>query len=359
MKKTTVVLLLLLIAVMWLTTFTRAQEFAAPTATIIASTYDDEAGGLLERYRSISALSARERSSLFRTSSAREKSTAVRIHLALQLVRRHNLSQQQMKILLDAISLSSLEFFTAADGPPAEKTRANEALRSLAQRAHGILPLNDTAELFVNIGGDKAEDEILKKYTDISALPLAKRKAAFRNASSKDQSDLWKTHLALVLAKRPDLDDWQRETVLAALKLATPGWFEVKSGDPTWKAEVGDLLRDLDARILAAFSPEDGAKIFATLGDSTESAKRTPAGPRPIWVAGTDYKRSINSRAFNQWAGRQFAEQDIELERSPCECSTESVWCGFGQTCQNSNCSRTQSGCGTLWAYPCDGASCQ
>ena len=343
---------------MWLTTFTRAQEFAAPTAATIASTYDDETGGLLERYRSISALSRRERSSFFRTSSASEKSTVARIHLALQLVRRHNLSQQQMKILLDAISLSSLEFFAAADGAPAEKTRANEALRSLARRAHGILPLNETAELFVSIRGDKAEDEILKKYIDISALPLTNRKAAFRNASSEDQSDLWKTHLALCLVKRPDLNDWQRETVLAAMKLATPGWFEVKSGDPTWKAK-GDLLRELEARILAAFSLEDGTKIFATLGDPTESAKRTPAGTRPIWVTSINYKRSINSRAFNQWAGSQFAEQDLELERSACQCSTESDWCGFGGHCQNSNCSRTQSGCGTLWAYPCDGASCQ
>jgi hypothetical protein len=358
LKKTTVVLLLLLIAVMWLTTFTRAQEFTAPTATTIASTYDVETGGLLERYRSILALSARERSSFFRTSSASEKSTAARIHLALQLVRRHNLSQQQMKILLDAISLSSLEFFAAADGTPAEKTKANEALRSLARRAHGILPLNETAELFVNIGGDTAEDEILRKYTDISALPLTQRKAAFRNASSKDKSDLWKTHLALFLVKRPDLDDWQRETVLAAMKLATPGWFEVKFGDPTWKAKV-DLLGDLQARILATFSIEDGAKIFATLGDPTESAKRTPGGPRPIWIARIDYKRSINSRAFNQWAGSQFAEQDLELEGRACQCSTESNWCGFSGQCKVGDCSRKESGCGTLWSYPCDGASCQ
>lgn len=358
--KKTAALLLVLIAVMWLTTFTQGQELAAPIAITLTSTYDSETAELVQTYRSISALSAPERRNFFRTSSAREKSNAARLHLALQLVRRPHLRQQQVQIILGAISLSSVGFFAAVDGTPAEKTRANDALKSLARRAHGILPLNE-AELFANIGEDKAEDEILKKYTDISALPLSKRKAVFRNASSKDKSDLWKTHLALFLVKRPELNEWQRETVLAAMSLATPNWFDVKSGDTAWKAKVGDLLRDLEARILAAFSLEEGARIFATLGDSTESAKRTPTSTRSILLTSIDYKWSIDSGAYNPWASSRFVAQDLELERSSCQCSTQSDWCPIGGFCQggNNSCAITTSGCGTLWSYPCDGASCQ
>ena len=261
---------------------------------------------------------------------------------------------------MDLVSLTSVEFFAAVDGAPAEQAKANEALRSLAQRAHGTLPVNNATDLFANISVTKAEDEILRKYSDISALPLTKRKAFFRNVTPKDQSDLWRTHLALFLVRQPDLNDWQRETVLAAMSLATPGWFEVKSSDPAWKSKVGDLLRSLEARILTAFSFEEGAKIFATLGDSTATAKRGPTNTLPVLLTSINYKRADESRLYKQWTINRYAEQDIELERSPCECSTESDWCPLTSRCTGTgSCSATQSGCGTLWSYPCNGASCQ
>jgi hypothetical protein len=41
-----------------------------------------------------------------------------------------------------------------------------------------------------------------------------------------------------------------------------------------------------------------------------------------------------------------------------CGCSTDSNWCGGNSTCDRGNCGYSQSGCGTLWWYGCDG-SCQ
>lgn len=360
LKKTTLSLLLL-IAVMWLTTLTRAQQFAPPTAISVTSTYNYETAEILQKYEEISALSVPERRSFFRTSSAREKSEMSRVYFALRLVALPDLNERQARIMLDAISLSSPEFFAAMDGAPTEKAKANAALQSLARRAHGILSLNQSAGLFANIGVNQAEDQILRKYNDISALPLTKRKALFRNVSSKDKSDLWRTHLALFLARRPELNDWQRETILAAMSLATPRWFEVKSSDPDWKLKVGDLLRSLEARILTAFSLEDGAKIFATLGEPTETARRSPASKRPVLLTSIKNKWANDSRAHRQWTINRFAEQDqgMELEQSPCECSTDSDWCGIFGQCNGTNCKRTQDGCGTLYRYPCNGASCQ
>jgi hypothetical protein len=357
--KKTIVSLLLLIAVMWLTTYTRAQEFTLPTAITVSSTDDHETADLLHSYRAISALSLPARRNFFRSSSATQKSQVAKIYLAVQLVRRPDLNKEQARIMLDAISLSNAAFFAAMDGSPAQRAKANEALRSLARRAHGTLPLHDASELFANIGVNKAEDEILKKFSDISALPLNKRKAFFRAVSPKDKSDLWRTHLALFLV-RTELTDWQRETVLYAMSLATPGWFEVKSSDAAWKSKVGDLLRSLEARILTAFSFEDGAKIFATLGDSTATAKRGPTNTFPVLLTSINYKPADESRPFKQWTINRYAEQDIELERSSCQCSTESDWCGLTSRCTGTgSCNTTESGCGTLWSYPCNGALCQ
>jgi hypothetical protein len=150
-----------------------------------------------------------DRRAFFRGSSARDKSNLWRVHLALQFVKRPELNEGQVRIILDAISLSSSEFFTATNDASAEKTKADDALQYTTSAR--CIPKNKAAELFANMGGGKAEDDILKKYNDISALPLKKRKASFRNASSKTKADLWRTHLALFLVRLPGLNEWQKE----------------------------------------------------------------------------------------------------------------------------------------------------
>jgi hypothetical protein len=350
-----------MLAVMWPTTFASAQELAAATAKTPVAPYTAESAGFLQRYREISALPLRDRATLYRNSSPQQKSNVRRAALALQLVERPGLTDREAQIFIDAISLYSPEFFTMAEGTSAERAKANNALQSLAHRARATLPHNEATELFANVGGEQAEDELLRKYDDISALPLPKRKAYFRNSTPKDQADLWRTHLALFLAKRPDFNDWQRETVMAAMSLSTPNWFAVTKSDPDWKAKVGDVLRALENRILAAFSLEEGAQIFATLGDPTQTADRTPVNKRPALLASINYKWTTEPRPYQQWTMTRLSaqEQYFDTERSACQCSNESDWCPIYGQCTGSNCNPTPNGCGTLWKYSCNGASCQ
>ncbi|KAF7122764.1 hypothetical protein CNMCM5793_000874 [Aspergillus hiratsukae] len=42
-------------------------------------------------------------------------------------------------------------------------------------------------------------------------------------------------------------------------------------------------------------------------------------------------------------------------EAIQCGCSTQSDWCDSGYHCVGGGCTRTGSGCGTLYGYPCDG----
>jgi hypothetical protein len=357
LKKNTRLPFLLLIAVLWIITLVRAQEIATSRFTPVASTY--EAGELLQKYGEISALPMSDRRNFFRNCSARDKSNLWRVHLALQLVKRPELNGGQVRIILDAISLSSSEFFAATNGTPTEKTKADDALQSLTRRALGAFRKNEAAEVFANMGGGKAEDDILQKYYDISALPLKKRRASFRNASSNDKSDLWRTHLALFLVKRPDLNEWQKEIILVAMSLATPELFEVRPTNPGWKAKVGEPLRSLQEHIVVAFSLEDGAKIFATLGDNTESAKGSPNQAGSILLNTINYKQPNDTSPYKLWTHSRFAGQDVQLEGGNCQCSMESDWCPMGGACSGTGCSPTSSGCGTLWGYPCNGASCR
>jgi hypothetical protein len=314
-----------------------AQETAISSSTTVAS-----------RYKTSELPDPRN---IFK-GSATDKSTLWRVNLALQLVQSPDLNKQQKRVILDAISLSSSEFF-AASGDKSKKIRADSALQTLRRQALNAFSNSQAFELFANIAG-KTEADILKMYYDVSALSLKKRKASFRNASSNDKSDLWRTHLALFLVKRPELNEWQKEIILAAISLVTPEYFEVRPSNPAWRIKVREPLRFLEAQIVNAFSLEDGAKIFATLGDDTELAKSSAS----VLLRSINYKQLSDSGSYNPWTHSTFGGQDMELERSACQCSTESDWCPIYGYCNGTNCNPTQSGCGTLWSYPCNGASC-
>ena len=200
-----------------------------------------------------------------------------------------------------------------------------------------------------------------KMYHAVSTLQVREAKALFRNASSNDKSELWRTHLALFLVKRPELNERQKEIILAAMSLATPEFFEMRSSDPAWKAKVRDPLRSLEEQITKGFSRKDAAKIFAMLGDGTESANCSSTYPGSVLLKKINYVPLSNPGSLVQRADSRVGEQDkgAGLERSPCECSMDSDWCPISKYCSGTNCSPTQSGCGTLWSYPCNGASCK
>ncbi len=252
------------------------------------------------------------------------------------------------------MSLASPEFFATTNSEPARKTKADESLQSLTQRALRAFPLNEAAEVFAYVGGGQAQDDLFQKYKDISALPMKKRKAAFRKALPKDRSDLWRTHLALYLVKHTELNQEQKQIILEGMSLATPEGFEVKSDNPAWKTKVEEL-GSLENRILAFFSKEEGARIFATLGDSEPPTSLSSSGP----VVSPKRANSVANRyssKYNVWTLNRFVAQDqgigMEMENA-CGCSTQSDWCL--NWCGGGPCTRSDSGCGTFWQYPCNG----
>lgn len=290
-----------------------------------------------------------DRGNFVKTSWTNEKISSFRIHVALQLVKRPKLNGRQVRILLDAISLSGSDFLATDNGQA-------DAFQALKRRAFAAFPKKEAADIFAEMASEKTEDDILKMYYDISALPVTERKASFRNASSNDKSRLWRTHLALFFVKRPELNEWQKTVILAAMSLATPEYFEVGPASPTWRPKVREPLRSLEQQILAAFSFEDGAKIFATLGDDTEVVKVTPSPAGSFLLTGVSYKPLSDSGPYNERTGNKFInQQDRTRAGGSCDCSTASDWCPISGYCHATSCTPTDSGCGTLWRYTCDG----
>ena len=272
------------------------------------------------------------------------------IHLVGQLAKRPELKREQLRILLEAIELS-----TVSDEARIVKIKSDKTLQDLRQRALAAFSKNEVANLFDRVDGEQAEQEIVRKYYDLSSLPLKGRRAAYKIAAAGDKSGLWRTHLAFSLLRHPEFNEWQKEIILAGLLLATPQYFDVPSNSPDWKLKVREPSRALERQIAVAFSREDAASIFATLGDNTEAAKRGPANAGSALLTSINHN-TLSSSPYGQWTPSRYSSQDIELEQQsgPCQCSTSSDNCPIWGYCRPGVC-QMQSGCGTFWSYPCNG----
>lgn len=329
-------------AVLCLITLARAQD-ATPRSALAGRHY--ETGRPLQRF-SLPATG-------FGSSVNKAAPGPWTTHLVGRLARHPELSRRQLKIILDAISLS--EFFAASGSTPAIRLKADNALQGLRQRALAAFPKHEVASLFDSVGGDEAEQKILNKYYDLSSLPLKGRRAAFRSEAADQKSGLWRTHLALALIKHPEFDDLQKEIILTGMLLATPQLFEVPSTSSDWKAKVREPSRALEKQIAVAFAREDAAMIFATLGDNVQAAQNGPTNAGSAFLKSISYEPFSDSRSYRQWAPTRYASQEFELEQSSlCQCSTTSDYCPIWGYCRPSVCS-PQSGCGTFWNYPCNG----
>ena len=206
---------------------------------------------------------------------------------------------------------------------------------------------------------------MLGRYYELSALPINESKTLFRNASSNDKSELWRTHLALFLVKDQGLNEQQKKVIRAAMSLATPEFFEVRPSDPAWKAKVQEPLHSLEEQIVSVFSRDDATKIFATLRDNIEPAICGATYAQPVLLNSINYKPLTEFGSYLPWAHNRFGGQEKdkgsggEKRGAPCQCSTDSDWCPLSGYCSGTGCTPTQSGCGTLWSYPCNGASCR
>lgn len=214
---------------------------------------------------------------------------------------------------------------------------------------------NEVASLFGNVATERSEQEIIRKYYDLSSLSLKGRRASFRRASPAEKSGLWRTHLALVLVRRPELNEWQKDIILATILLLTPEHYEVPSSSPEWKTKVREPSRLLEQQITLAFSSDDAAKIFTTLGDNTEAAKNSPIPAGSLSLKSINYQPVSDSGPYNQWIHSRFSAQDVELEQSAtCGCNLTWDFCGGWKYCNASACA-PQQGCGLGWSYPCNG----
>lgn len=286
----------------------------------------------LRMYREISALPTSERRRFFNNLSVTDKSNIWRVHLALYLVRHPELNQGQKEFVLDTMSKAIPEFFETPRDESARRTREKQ-IQYLTRRALEVLPKKEAYEILENLGGGEIEISLLQRYSDVSSLSIHQRRILFRDASTSNKSDLWRTHLVIYLVKHPELNKNQKDIILLGVSMATPELFSIEKNSFTWNTMVAEPIQLLRKRAIELFSVSNAAEIFEELGG------KEPNSPDFI---------EINLLKTKTNHTQQYPD---------CECSTNWSIC----TCisEVNLCTETQTGCGPFWAFPCNRKKCK
>jgi hypothetical protein len=267
----------------------------------------------LQTFLDISSLQMEERREIFSKLSNSDKAALFRLHLALQLVKRPNLSKDQTDLILEAILAVGPDFYD----PAGDRANSKNFAQNVQARAGLIFSPQEVFEIFANLGGNQGDIDLFQKYAKVTASNFAiERRQDFSRLSPQDKSTVMRTHLALQMAKRV-LDRRQLDFLLEAFRMASPDLYAAVKGTPE-KAKADAALDAFGGRILDYFSKKEGTEILLSL----EGEDGGPQG-RPAL----------------------------------CSCSTESDYCGWwhsNSSCGGGICQLTIGGCGTLLGYGCD-----
>jgi hypothetical protein len=330
---------------------------------------------VLQNYIDISSLPMNKRPATFSRLSAEDKANLFKLHLALQLIKRPNLTNQQRDFILESVLIITADSYnTDAEA----RTKALQAATVMEASAKTLFPAKEVFEIFASLGGNETDIELLRKYQQVTASAYeSERKENFRALSAQGKSNTIRIHLVLQMVSR-SLSKVQCEFVSEAISLFSPDIYRITSTMPEWK-QVDETLSSFKDRMFLHFQNLNAAEIFASLGGVKGSPSEAVRlfSPAIYRVTNTMPERKRVDETLSSCKDRMLLHfQNVNAAEilaplggakgSPknannpplCSCSSTSDWCGFwekGAGCGGANCSYTIGGCGTGLYYDCTG----
>lgn len=205
---------------------------------------------------------ARERRFLFSEQSNEQKANFIKVNLALQLVKRPNMTKAQQDFVLDAIEQVSPEIYDKSD---TEKVRRSQQKGlEIENKALGLFAHNDLGDFIEPLMTNKdAEVSLLQNYENLLKNRLKVRKKLVKEMSLNDRVNIWKTQLVYHLTTA-DLSPAQRKFIVEFLTTLSPATI-VRPVNET-KEESAKALEELDKKIQSVFSRAESFAIFEELG---------------------------------------------------------------------------------------------
>lgn len=271
----------------------------------------------------VMSLPSGKRRKAFSDLSNESKAEVYRVQLALNFIKRPNLTGEQKRLIINTISKVSADIY---DRDNAEKiANAEKSEQELQDKALAIFSPNEAIEVFSGLSGEKESDiALLKKYENILSLPsLSLRKRKLKEISSQERSDFWKAQMVYYIATAY-ISDVQREFIAKTIPYLIPRAFEIPLQKDVPLNDETKILDSLETEANNLFNKQEIFVIFMSVG-------------------------------LHKMVPVNIVDNSIPAP-GDCECN---YWCGaLCWSCTRaSSCTATTSGCGWYENKPC-GYSC-
>jgi len=213
-------------------------------------------------YLKVALLPRGERQKTFGKLSNEQKASFVKVQLALQFVKRPNLTKQQRDFIFDSMSRVSVDLYDR--GNPQKVASAVALNQETEAKAFGLFAQKDAFEILEGLGADKDEDvALLQKYEDLLKNGTKMRKKIAKEMPVNDRVNVWKVQLAYHLTTGK-FSRVQNEFILDMLTSLSPDTFTSRAS--LTKEEQIKVTEILDGKILSVFSKAEAYAIFQELG---------------------------------------------------------------------------------------------
>lgn len=213
-------------------------------------------------YIKVASLPKKERGVVFSKFSNEQKAAFIKVNLALQFVKRPNMSDEQQKFVLDSISEISADIFDKTD--PEKMKRSEQIGADMVNKALGLFTHDELGSFVEPLMTSKdAEVALLQKYESLLENGMKERRKIVKEMPLNDRVNIWKTQLAYHLATGRFSKN-QNEFILEMLNELSPETFTARLNlSKEDEAKADDALI---SKILNVFTREESFAIFMSVG---------------------------------------------------------------------------------------------
>jgi hypothetical protein len=210
----------------------------------------------------VASLSLDERRSAFSKLSNEQKAAFIKVNLALQLVKRPNMTKEQQEFVLDSILKVSAAIYDNSDF---EKVRRSEQSGTeMVNKAFALFSPKELGDFIEPLNANKDEEVVLlQKYEDLLKNGMNARRKIASGMPVNERVIIWKTQLAYHLATGKFSKN-QNEFILEMLSGLTPEFFTSRLN--LTKEEEAKAERVLASSISNVFTKDEGFAVFVEIG---------------------------------------------------------------------------------------------
>ena len=304
---------------------------------------------IFANYIKVASIPKEERFSAFEKLSNEQKADFVKVQLALQLVKRPNMTKEQRNFVLESVSTVSADLYNKENSQ--KVALANELSQETERKAFEIFAKKDAFEILEGLGTNKTEDiTLLQKYEDLLKSGMLLRRKIINNMPIAERVKIWKTQLIYHLTTSFLLKE-QKEFIVSIM----PDIQSIIEASLTQQKEERDeYLKTLETRIFEVFSKPEAYAVFMTVGiqhkiaDDTELLRQFDEN----YNAQNFTRSQIINIKLTDPSNLLMKNTERSLNQFPsCTCRW---YCDmFGYSCNSNLCHQTVSGCGPFDTWAC------